>query len=131
MSTFKDFYIVKWLLLNTERGDIIWQQKESGTLFVDFNEGKNRVQVIVGTAIRPPRVYIKFTSSGLGEVYAQEPLRALFSRKYESGDDEEFAKVIKHLLVVATNQYAQKQIDEIKNEEERKQAIYQRLVGVG
>ncbi len=131
MSIFRDPYVVRWLLQNTESGNIIWQRKESGTFFIDFNEGKTRVQVMIGTAIRPPRVYVKFTSPGLGEVYAQEPFSAPFRRKYESEGDEEFAKNIKHLLEAASNQHAQRQLKEMENEEERKQAIYRRLLGGG
>ncbi len=130
MSTFRDIYIIKWLLQNTERlgGNIIWQRKEHGMHFADFNDGKNRVRIEIGLAIRPPRVYVKFTSLGLGEVQAQEPLHALFSKKYESKDDEELANAIKRLLAVIADQHAQRLLKEIDNEEERKQAIYQRLL---
>ncbi len=131
MGIFRDTYIVRWLLQNTESGNIIWQRRDHGALFADLNEGNNCVRVAIGTSTRPPLTSIKFTSPGLGEVSAQEPLTALFRRKYESEDDEELAKVMKHLLAAAANQHARRQLKEMENEDERKQSIYHRLLGGG
>ena len=132
MSVFSDLYIIKLLLQNIENPDktTVWQHAESGAYFANFKEGKNFIHIEIGSiqSMTGGRVVIKFMSPGLGEIQIQEPPRALFSRRYETEDDEEFAQNLKSLFALVADQYAQRQIKDRENEEERKQAIYYRLV---
>lgn len=122
---------MKWLLQNTDRGSIQWQRQDYGMYFTDIGEGKNRVHIEIGTVssrYRPARVIVKFASPGLGEVCVQQLLQAVFSTKYESEDDEKFAQIMKQLQILVSNQHADRKEREKKNEDERKQAIYSRLL---
>ncbi len=134
MGTFNDLYIVKWLLQNTERPKgIEWRRKDSGMYFTDLNEGPNSVRVYVGSVQARPaaRIVIRLTSLGLGVVDIQEPFQKVFSfrKKYDSVNDEELAGNTARLLVVVASQHAQRELHDMKNEEERRQAIYRRLTG--
>lgn len=134
MGTFRDLYVVKWLLQNTEKPKgIEWRRTESGMYFTDLNEGPNGVKVYVGSVQGRPaaRIVIRFTSPGLGEIYIWEPCEKVFSfrKKYDSVDDEELAGNMTRLLAVVVNQSAQRKLNEMKTEEERRQAIYNRLIG--
>ncbi len=135
MSNFRDLYIIRWLLQNTEEptGTITWQRRDYGMYFANFYEGKNRVHIEAGiiNSLIGGRVDIKFTSPGLGEVHVQEPYPKLFSKKYESEDDGELAKTMRRLLATIGSQHAKREIREIENEEERRQAIFQRLISGG
>lgn len=130
MGNFRDLYIVRWLLQNTQSpsGSIVWQRRESGPYFAEFNKGSSYVQIIIGSTFRPALIDLKFTSPGLGEVHIQEPLKALFSLKYMSEDDEELAKAMRRLAAIVASQHAKKEMQEIENTEERKQKIFQRLI---
>lgn len=133
MVTFRDLYIVRWLLQNTEEpnSSIVWQRGDSGMYIAQFHEGKHRVRVEVGRIFSPTggRNILKFSSPGFGQVQVQEPLTRIFSRRYESEDDAELARTIRRLLATASFWHAQKEEQDIENEEERKQAIYSRLTG--
>lgn len=134
MGTFHDLYIVKWLLQNTERSKgIEWRRTEDGMYFTDLNKGPNGVRIYVGSVQGRPvsRIVIRFTSLGLGEVYIQEPSQKVFSfrKKYDSIDDEELAGSMTRLLAIVANQSIQRDLNDRKTEEERRQAIYNRLMG--
>lgn len=134
MGTFHDLYVVKWLLQNTERPrGIEWKRNESGMYLTDLNEGPNSVRVSMGSVQARPaaRIVIRYTSPGLGIIDICEPFQKVFSfrKKYDSVDDEELAENMVRLLAVAVSQYAQRELDDMKNEEERKQLMYNRIMG--
>ena len=134
MGIFHDLYIVKWLLQNTEKPKgIEWQRNEYGMYFTNLNEGPNNVRVYVGSVQGRPvsKIVIRFISPGLGEIYIQEPYQKVFSfrKKYDSIDDEELAGNMTRLLAVVANQHIQRELHDMKTEEERRQAIYRRLMG--
>ena len=101
--------------------------------FTDLNEGPNSVRVSLGSVQGRPasRIVIRFTSPGLGVIDIQEPFQKVFSfrKKYDSIDDDELAGNMVLLLAIVANQSVQRELDDMKNEEERRQAIYNRLTG--
>lgn len=135
MGTYKDLYIIKWLSQNSEEPNpaIVWQRNSHGMYFAYFNEASTRVRVDVGSIQARPcaRIIAKFTSLGFGEIQITEPLQSLFPlrKKYASADEQELAEAMKRLLKIISNQHSQRELHDIDNEEERKQAIYHRLLG--
>ncbi len=124
-------YVVRWLLQNTEGPDqsITWQRYEYGRYFADFHTGTDhQLRVAVGSTLRPPRIDIKFTSPGRSTGSIYEPLRALFSSKYESEDDAQLSKDMKRLIAVISDQHAKKQLWEMENEEECQQSMFRMLI---
>ena len=51
--------------------------------------------------------------------------------KYDTPEDEELAETIKRLLGAVSRQHAQREIKDEETTEERKQAIFRRLIGGG
>ena len=136
MITYRDLYIIQCLLQETEKSDtkVFWQRPERGSYWVNFNEDKSRVRVEVSMVqARPSRVVAKFSSPGLGEVQIVEPIKNIFSlmTKYDTPEDEELAETIKRLLGAVSRQHAQREIKDEETTEERKQAIFRRLIGGG
>ena len=121
-----DLYVIRWLLQNTERQEhnIVWQQNINGIYFTNVNDGHNLVRVEIAAVSRPPRTIVRLFSNSLGEIQIQEPLTVPFRKKYESEDDEILAKTIKYLFTVVSNKHATSEL----NEDERRQAIYKRLI---
>ena len=134
MTAYKDLYITKWLLQGIERPDakVVYQRKERGMYFANFNEGGVQVKVEIGSVSGPPyaKVVIKLTSPGLGEVQIVEPTRNIFSltKKYDTPEDEELAEAIKRFLEAVAKQHATRELRDMETEAERKQAIFHRLL---
>ncbi|MDO8496268.1 MAG: hypothetical protein Q7S43_03195 [bacterium] len=125
---------MNWLLQNTERPKgIQWQRREYGMYFTELNEGPSSVRVSLGSVQGRPasRIIIRFTSPGLGIIDICEPFQKVFSfrKKYDSIDDGELAGNMGRLLAIVANQSIQRELNEMKTEEERRQAIYNRLTG--
>ena len=137
MSAYHDLYTIKWLLQETEKPDtiIIWQRAEYGPYFTNFNEGSNRVRVEISSVqVRPyARVVAKLSSQGLGEVQVVEPMQKVFtlSKKCDTPEETELAETMKRLLMVIAKQHAARELHDMETEEERKQAIFRRLIGGG
>ena len=133
MGTFKDLYIVRWLLQNTERSNgIKWQSREyDGMYRTEIGEGKTIVQIFVGIILCRPvsRIVVRFVSSEFGEVNIWEPSRRIipWGKKYDTDEENDLADALKRLMSVAGRQNAQQQLLDMENEEARKQKIYQRL----
>ncbi len=125
MGNFKDPYIARWLLQNTESNNIVWQKNDSGVYFADIND-RVRVEIINVPTRTGPQITIKFASSGLGEVCIFEPLRNILSfiKKYDTPDEEELAQLMKRLLSAVSRQHTARVLHEIDTEEERKQSIF-------
>lgn len=133
MGNFKDLYIVKWLLQNTERSNgIKWQSREyNGMYFTNIGEGRNIVQVFVGIIYCRPtsKIVVKFVSPEFGEVNIWEPSRRIipWGNKYDTDEENDLADALKRLMSVAGRQNAQQQLLDMENEEVRKQKIYERI----
>ena len=135
MSAYRDLYIIKWLLQNTDKPnqEIVWQRAEHGPYFADFNEGQNRVHVEISSVQARPyaRVVANLSSPGLGEVQVVEPMQKVFtlSRKCDTPEETELAETLKRLLGVIAKQHAGRELRDMETENERKQAIFHRLMG--
>lgn len=133
MVSYHDLYIIRWLLQGTERGDIIWQQDhECGPFFFDFNKDENHVRVEINIVLtRPPTgPTVRFKSPGLGEVQVVGPMRAFSLRKkYDTPEEGELAEAVKRLFAKVSRQHAERELHDREIEEERKQAIFHRLMG--
>ena len=133
----RDLYIVRWLLQNTDRaqGAINWDRRESGMYFTNLNDGEDRVHIEVGLvqAMSAQRVAIVFASHGLGEIQLQEPLRNIITigSKYPCEEDAELAETMLRLFAVISNQHAERKLKEYKDEDERRQGIFSRIIGGG
>ena len=135
MSAYHDLFIIKWLLQETEKPDtvIIWQRAEYGPYFTNFNEGSNRVRVEISSVQARPyaRVVANLSSPGLGEVQVVEPIQKVFtiSKKCDTPEETELAETLKRLLIVIAKQHAARELHDMETAEERKQAIFSRLMG--
>ncbi|MDP3763430.1 MAG: hypothetical protein Q8Q92_02110, partial [bacterium] len=123
MISYRDLYIIKWLLENTQESHcfITWYQGESGMYFADFGEGCGAVCVEIGNIPTRTggRVFIKFSSPGLGEVHVLEPLQSVFSlrKKYDTPEETELANKMNSLLAIASQQHATREASEAENME--------------
>ena len=136
MGTFHDLYIIKWLLQNIQesQGLVMWHRGEDCKYFADFGEESSVVCVKIGkipTSTGGGRMFTKLSSAGLGEVEILEPTQKVLSlkRKYDTPEETELAETMNCLLVVASHQYVAREQHQIDTAEDRKQAIFQRLLG--
>ena len=135
MGTFNDLYIVKWLLQNIQEsyGHIMWHRGEDCKYFADFGEGSSVVCVKMGNISTRigERIFIKFSSPGLGEVSVLAPIQSVFSlrKKYDTPEETELADTMNSLFTIASQQHATREQHKIDTAEERKQAIFHRLLG--
>ncbi len=139
MTAYQDLYIIKWLLQNCEEphSPIVWHQREPrayfARYFAEFGEGDGKVCVEIGTIPTRTggRVFTKFSSPGLGEVHVLEPIQSVFSlrRKFDTPEETELSDTMNRLLAVASSQHAARELRDMETTEERKQAIFRRLMG--
>ena len=132
MSTFTDLYVVRWLLQNTDRGNIVWRKSTHGVYFVNFGEEKTGIHIEIEHVQSRPmaQIALRFSSSDSGEIQVVEPLQNIlpFTKKYDSDDERELAETMKHLLVVVADQLAKQQLKDMETENVRKQKIFSRLM---
>lgn len=133
MGNVRELYIVQLLSQSSEglNAEVVWRR--TGNLFsANFNESGTKVVVEVGTVTSRPmsRVVINFTSDGLGKVSIYEPIPEFSLRgiKYGTSDEKELVDAMKGFLEIARSQCAQREKRDLETEEERKQAIFNRLI---
>lgn len=132
MAIFKDLYIIKWLIANTNLPNpkIRWQIKESGGYFALIGKRKDPIKIeIAKVQSRPlPRIIIKLSCVDLGEVTLQEPVQKVLSlrKAYDSQDDSDLAESMTELLITISRQLSQEDLnDSAAEEEKRKQKIFE------
>ncbi len=131
----QDLYIVNWLIKNTEKpnDNIKWQPHEQspGIHVATIKGATASIDLRIGSVSdrTGSRVIVELSSDDLGKVLIEEPhMSVSLRRKYDSDDDKALAEALRNLICSVRFQDTDRERQEIGNKEERKKAMFKRLL---
>lgn len=130
----QDLYVIYWLILHTEKpdGDIKWRYHEGYWQYsAQIVRNSEPLELKIGSIISRvgSRLVLELSTEDMGRVYIEEPQMSVsFRKRYDSEDDKELAEALEGLYSIIRRQHADKEACDIENKEERKQAIFRKLL---
>ncbi len=134
MGNIRDLLVVQWILQNTEEshGIIPWKRKEKGGyMAVVHRENTPPVSLEASALLYRgiEKINIKLLSDGFGKIEVEtNQLVSRFNEKYPSEDHKELVLTMRRLIAAIPHRIRWQELEDEKNEGERRQGIYQRLL---